>query len=57
MTADLAGRKEFAAAVKGNPLAGMLFMLYDGRDITANLWKAVYPEVGKPFTDQSEDVA
>ena len=51
------GRKEFAAAVKGNPLAGMLFMLYDGRDITANLWKAVYPEAGKPFTDQSEDVA
>ena len=50
-------RKTFAAAVKGSVNAGMLFMAYDGRDITANLWKAVYPEAGKPFTDQSEDVA
>jgi RNA ligase len=50
-------RKSFAGAVAGSPNAGLLFQLYDGRDITPNLWKAVYPEPGRPFTDQSEDVA
>jgi RNA ligase len=50
-------RKAYAAAAGGRPDAGTLFLLYDGRDVTANAWKAVYPEASRPFAHQGEDVA
>lgn len=36
---------------------GMIGSLYDGYDITPQLWKAVYPGVETPFKFISEDVA
>lgn len=50
-------RKAYALAVKGRPDAGALFLLYDGRDITANAWKHAYPEASRPFAEHGEDVA
>lgn len=37
--------------------AGMIGSLYDRKDITAELWKRVYPDVEVPFKSISEDVA
>ena len=53
-------RKGFALAVQGWAKAqysGMLFNLLDGRDITANLWTAVYPPAERPWGQRSEDVS
>ena len=53
-------RKGFALAVQGWAKAqysGILFQLLDGRDITANLWTAVYPPAEKPWGQRSEDVS
>ena len=50
-------RKSLAAAVGEREHSGAIYLLVDGRDITTYLWKSVYPEPGKPFTDQPEDVA
>jgi RNA ligase len=50
-------RKALAAAVGRREHFGEIYLLIDGRDITTNLWLAVYPEPGKPFATQEEDVA
>lgn len=50
-------RKGFALEAQGYSHAGLLFQLLDGRDITPNLWKAVYPEAEKPWGQRSEDVS
>ena len=50
-------RKGLAAAVGRREHFGLIFHLIDGRDITTNLWRAVYPEPGRPFAGQPEDVA
>ena len=50
-------RKGFALAVKDHPHAGILFAMLDGRDITPNLWKAVYPEAERPWGMRSEDIS
>jgi RNA ligase len=38
------GRKEYALVAKESELRGYLFRLLDGRDISEQAWKAVYPE-------------
>lgn len=50
-------RKAYALVAKHHPHAGLLFQLYDGRDITTQIWKTVYPPPGRPFADHGEDVA
>lgn len=60
--ADLNGRNEgdrkgFALDAREYRFSGMLFQLLDGRDITANLWTAVYPPAEKPWGQRSEDVS
>jgi len=50
-------RKAFADLVRGDANMGALFLLYDNRDVTTYLWKAVYPEAETPFRHQSEDTA
>jgi hypothetical protein len=57
LKAESPDRKTFALAVKDHPHAGILFSMMDGRDITPNLWKAVYPEAERPWGQVSEDVA
>lgn len=57
LKAESPDRKTFALAVKDHPHAGILFAMMDGRDITPNLWKAVYPEAERPWGQVSEDVA
>jgi RNA ligase len=52
-----ADRKAYAQAVAGNPHAGALFLLLDGKDITYYLWKAAYPPPEKAWGARSEDVA
>lgn len=42
-------RKTFALATRGHPHRGALFMLLDGRDITAYVCKAVFPAAELPF--------
>lgn len=36
---------------------GIIVSMYDGNDITTNLWKLTYPGVERPFKKISEDVA
>ncbi|RZU36034.1 RNA ligase [Streptomyces sp. BK022] len=50
-------RKEFALQAQTTPYPGLLFRLYDGHDITADVWKRVRPEFEKPFWTPSEDAA
>lgn len=50
-------RRDFARKVSGTALGGLLFQVYDGRDITTQAWRAIYPPPGKPFFAASEDVA
>jgi RNA ligase len=50
-------RKAFAICVQGSPHQGALWNLYQDRDITAYLWRSVYPEAETPFKTISEDVA
>lgn len=50
-------RKEAAVRLAGNPDAGLLWQLYDGKDITVPIWKRVYPEADNPWMAVSEDVA
>ena len=50
-------RKGFALDVKDHPLSGALFLMLDGRDITASLWKNAYPPAERPWGQRSEDVA
>lgn len=57
LKAESPDRKTFALAVKDHPHAGILFSMMDGRDITPNLWKAVYPEAERPWGQRGEDVA
>ena len=52
-----ADRKAFALAAKEYSCSGMLFRLLDGKDITTNLWAAVYPPAEKPWGQRSEDVS
>ena len=52
-----ADRKAFALAAKEYSCSGMLFRLLDGKDITTNLWTAVYPPAEKPWGQRSEDVS
>ena len=50
-------RKGFALDAREYWFSGMLFQLLDGRDITANLWTAVYPPAERPWGQRSEDVS
>jgi RNA ligase len=50
-------RKEFALLAQETPYPGVLFRLYDGKDITADVWKRVRPTYEKPFQTLSEDAA
>lgn len=50
-------RPAFAARVRTHPYNSMLFGLYDGRSISALVWKANFPPYGKPFWNTNEDVA
>jgi RNA ligase len=43
--------------VRDRPHYGALMLMHDGRDITTQLWRAVYPPPTKPWVDQLEDVA
>ncbi|MFE2099545.1 RNA ligase [Streptomyces sp. NPDC059468] len=50
-------RKEFALLAQETPYPGLLFRLYDGKDISADVWKRIRPEFEKPFYSVSEDAA
>lgn len=50
-------RKAFALAVKDHPHRDVLFLMLDGREYTANIWKKLRPAFEKPFVSISEDVA
>lgn len=54
---DKDARKEFALLAQASPYKDVLFGLYDGKDVSARLWKRVRPEFEKPYYGQSEDVA
>ncbi len=51
-------RREYFNEIKKHRYFGILGLMYDGRDITTELWKEVYPSAeGKPFREQGEDIA
>jgi RNA ligase len=50
-------RKEFALLAQETPYPGLLFRIYGGKDITADVWKRVRPTYEKPFQTLSEDAA
>jgi RNA ligase len=50
-------RKEFALQAQTTPYPGLLFRLYDGHDISADVWKRVRPQFEKPYWTPSEDAA
>jgi RNA ligase len=50
-------RKEFALLAQETPYPGILFRLYDGHNISSDIWKRVRPQFEKPFYTASEDVA
>ena len=49
--------KFFQLAREASEHMGIIGSMYDGHDVTAQLWKAVYPGVETPFKFISEDVA
>jgi RNA ligase len=50
-------RKQFALLAQTSPYKDVLFGLYDGKDVSARLWKRVRPEFEKPYYGRTEDVA
>lgn len=50
-------RSAAAPAIKAEPNPGLLWLLYDDKDITTALWKKVYPPVDTPWMATNEDVA
>lgn len=51
-------RKTYFQNLKNDEHFGILGLLYDDKDITTALWKAVYPPAaGKPFVEQLEEAA
>ncbi|MDX3260800.1 RNA ligase [Streptomyces sp. MI02-2A] len=55
---DRDARKQFALLALESEFKDVLFGLYDGKDISARLWKRVRPEYSKPWMSMpSEDTA
>jgi RNA ligase len=50
-------RKEFALLALHSPYKDVLFGMYDGKDVSERLWKAVRPDYDKPFSNANEDTA
>jgi RNA ligase len=50
-------RKAFAEVAKGEPLRGLLFMLYDGKDIWNAIWNSLRPSGSDGIRVLSEDVS
>lgn len=50
-------RREFVDSVTPHPHRGLLFQLYDGRDIETQLWLSARPGAEKPFMTVTEDTA
>lgn len=50
-------RKSFAAEALRSPLKSLLFMLYDGKDISEIVWKGLRPAGNQTWSTISEDVA
>lgn len=50
-------RKAFARLAVERENSGLLFGLYDGKDVSEAVWKIVRPGYAKPFWNVSEDVA
>lgn len=50
-------RAALFAEAKQAPHFGEVMLLIDGRDITTNVWRAVYPDAGGPWLAHGEDVA
>jgi RNA ligase len=48
-------RKDFALLAQTSPYANALFGLYDGKDISARIWKMLRPEFEKPYNSISEE--
>lgn len=45
-------RKLFAQYAKGTKYPHLLFKLYDGKDISQDIWKMIKPEYSVPFKDE-----
>ncbi|GII58793.1 hypothetical protein Pth03_71820 [Planotetraspora thailandica] len=52
-----ADRRGLASAVRGHEHAGALFRLYDGREITTYVWRALYPPASRSWGERPEAVA
>lgn len=50
-------RKEFARLATETPWPALMFGLYDGRDMSENIWKRIRPEFEKPYTNRTEDAS
>lgn len=50
-------RASLYAAAREHPHGGAVMLVIDGRDVTRQIWRALYPEPGGPWLSQGEDVA
>jgi RNA ligase len=50
-------RKWFAEQIKDSDYKGILFTIYDDKDVSGAIWRLVKPQYSKPFWNLSEDVA
>lgn len=50
-------RKDAARLIAVHPYRGMIFAGLDGKPITSQVWRVVYPEHEKPFWTRTEDAA
>jgi len=55
-TTDRERRANFANLVKNNKYKGLMFSLYDGKDISEKVWLMVKPEHAVPFKKDEDDV-
>ena len=54
-TTDRERRANFANLVKNNKYKGLMFSLYDGKDISEKVWLMVKPEHSVPFKKDDQD--
>lgn len=50
-------RKDAALSIADHPYRGLIFAALDGKPLTAQVWREVYPEHEKPFWTRTEDAA
>jgi RNA ligase len=48
-------RKAFAARAKKSSSPGLMFSLFDGKDIAPAIWQMIKPAAEKPFVDREEE--